>query len=36
MTRIHDRQVHFGEAEPVPDLDDAVMHRARLRRLISS
>ena len=36
MTRIHDRQVHFGEAEPVADPDEAVMHRERLRRLISS
>lgn len=34
MARIHDRQVRFGEAEPVVDPDEAVMHRARLRRLI--
>lgn len=35
MVRVHDRQVHFGEAEPVTDPDDAVMHRERLRQLIS-
>lgn len=36
MARVHDRQVHFGEAEPVDDPDEAVMHRARLRQMISS
>ncbi len=35
MARIHDRQVRFGEAEPAVDPDDAVMHRVRLRQLIS-
>jgi aminoglycoside phosphotransferase (APT) family kinase protein len=34
MARIHQRQVHFGEAAPVEDPDDAVMHRARLAQLI--
>lgn len=35
MVRVHDRQVHFGDVEAVADPDDAVMHRRRLRSLIS-
>lgn len=35
MARVHDRQVHFGEAQPVVEPDDAVMHHQRLRTLIS-
>lgn len=35
MARVHERRVHFGEAEPVTDPDDAIMHRARLEQLIS-
>lgn len=34
MARVHERRVHFGEAEAVTDPDDAVMHRARLAELI--
>jgi aminoglycoside phosphotransferase (APT) family kinase protein len=34
MSRVHDRRVHFGEAEPVEDPDDAIMHRTRLERLL--
>lgn len=36
MVRVHDRQVHFGEVQPVEDPDAAVMHRTRLRQLIST
>lgn len=35
MARVHERRVHFGEAEAVADPDDAIMHRARLEQLIS-
>jgi len=35
MARVRERQIHFGEAEPVVDPDEAVMHRRRLRELIS-
>lgn len=35
MARTHQRRVHFGEAEPVEHPDDAVMHGARLRAMIS-
>ena len=35
MARVHARRVHFGEAEPVDDPDDAIMHRARLERLLT-
>jgi aminoglycoside phosphotransferase (APT) family kinase protein len=35
MLRIYDRQLHFGDVEAHPDLEEAVMHRARLRRQIS-
>lgn len=34
MARVRDRQVHFGEAEPVEHPDHAVMHHARLRSMI--
>ena len=34
MARVHERRVHFGEAEAVSDPDDAIMHRARLASLI--
>jgi aminoglycoside phosphotransferase (APT) family kinase protein len=34
MARVHDRRVHFGEAEPVEDPDDAIMHRMRLARML--
>ncbi len=36
MARTHQRRVHFGEAEPVTDPDDAVMHRARLEQMLAS
>lgn len=35
MARVHQRRVHFGEAEAVDDPDDAIMHRVRLAGLIS-
>jgi aminoglycoside phosphotransferase (APT) family kinase protein len=35
MARVHDRRVHFGEAEPADDPDDAIMHRVRLERLLT-
>jgi aminoglycoside phosphotransferase (APT) family kinase protein len=35
MVRVRDRQEHFGEAEPVSELDELVMHRDRLRQLIA-
>lgn len=35
MARVHQRRVHFGEAEPVADPDEAVMHRDRLADLIA-
>ncbi|MGB2758260.1 MAG: phosphotransferase family protein [Acidimicrobiia bacterium] len=35
MARTHQRRVHFGEAEPVANPDDAVMHGARLAAMIS-
>ena len=35
MARVHERRVHFGEAEPPAEPDDAIMHRARLAQLIA-
>ncbi len=35
MSRIHQRQVHFGMAEPVDDPDDAFMFRALLDELLA-
>lgn len=34
MVRVHKRRVHFGEAAPVEDPDDEILHRARLEALI--
>jgi aminoglycoside phosphotransferase (APT) family kinase protein len=35
MLRISDRRVHFGDAPEEEDLEAAILHRARLRALIS-
>jgi aminoglycoside phosphotransferase (APT) family kinase protein len=35
MARVHTRRVHFGEAEATADPDDAIMHRARLTKLLA-
>jgi hypothetical protein len=32
---VHTRRVHFGEAEATADPDDAIMHRARLTKLLA-
>lgn len=34
MLRIVDRQVHFGEAEAPEDLEEAIIHRETLRKMI--
>lgn len=34
MARVHARQVHFGEAEPPAEPDDAVMHRPVLEQML--
>ena len=34
MARIHRRMVHFGQAEPHDDPDDAIPHRALLERIV--
>lgn len=34
MARVHARQVHFGEAEPPAEPDDAVMHRPLLEQML--
>jgi aminoglycoside phosphotransferase (APT) family kinase protein len=36
MVRIYDRRVHFGDAEESDDVEEAIMHRDRLRQLIES
>lgn len=35
MARIHARRVHFGEAEWPADLDDVIMHRGVLERMLA-
>jgi aminoglycoside phosphotransferase (APT) family kinase protein len=35
MARIRRRMIHFGEDEPPADIDDYVMHRAGLERLLA-
>lgn len=34
MCRVHDRRVHFGEAELTDDVDDPIFHRATLERML--
>lgn len=34
MSRVHQRQVRFGEAAPVEDPDEGILHRARLQALL--
>lgn len=34
MLRIHTRAVHFGQAQPPDDPDDAIMHRATLEAML--
>jgi len=35
MVRVIDRQIHFGDAEPHADPEEAILHRARLVEMIS-
>ncbi|MCP4434535.1 MAG: phosphotransferase family protein [Actinomycetia bacterium] len=35
MVRVIDRQVHFGDTEPADDPQEAILHRNRLREMIS-
>jgi aminoglycoside phosphotransferase (APT) family kinase protein len=34
MARVHERRVHFGEAEWPEDVDSVIMHRAGLQRML--
>jgi hypothetical protein len=34
MARIHARRVHFGEAEWPADVDEVIMHRGVLARML--
>ena len=35
MVRVIDRQIHFGDTEPAEDPEEAILHRDRLRQMIS-
>jgi hypothetical protein len=34
MRRVTERSIFFGEAEPPDDIDDLIMHRSTLRRML--